>query len=46
LPFGKLERAHALGFLDGTDQFCLAMARWQLGNRDEALRWYDKGVAF
>jgi WD40 repeat protein len=41
-----LERAQELGFLDGAGQFCLAMARWQLGNRDEALRWYHKGVAW
>jgi WD40 repeat protein/serine/threonine protein kinase len=41
-----LERAQELGFLDGTGQFCLAMARWQLGNRDEALRWYHKGAAW
>jgi hypothetical protein len=22
------------------------MARWRLGNRDEALRWYHKGAAW
>jgi WD40 repeat protein len=41
-----LERAQELGFLDGVGQFCLAMARWRLGNRNEALRWYHKGVAW
>jgi WD40 repeat protein/serine/threonine protein kinase len=41
-----LEGAQELGYLDGTGQFCLAMARWQLGNRDEALHWYHKGVAW
>jgi tetratricopeptide (TPR) repeat protein len=41
-----LERAQDLGYLDGAGQFCLAMARWQLGDRDEALRWYHEGVAW
>jgi tetratricopeptide (TPR) repeat protein len=41
-----LERAQELGFLDGAGQFCLAMARWRLGNRDEAWRWYHKGVGW
>src|SRR5260370_18294218 len=27
-----------------TDFFFLAMAKWQLGDKDEAREWYDKGV--
>jgi eukaryotic-like serine/threonine-protein kinase len=27
-----------------SNPFFLAMAHWQLGNKDEARRWYDKGV--
>jgi WD40 repeat protein len=41
-----LERAQELGFLDGAGQFCLTMAHWRLGNRDEAWRWYHKGVGW
>ena len=41
-----LERAQELGFLDGAGHFCLAMAYWRIGNRDEALRWYRTGVAW
>jgi hypothetical protein len=41
-----LERAQELGFLDGAGQFCQAVARWRLGDRDGALRWYHKGVAW
>jgi eukaryotic-like serine/threonine-protein kinase len=29
---------------DSLDWFFLAMAHWQLGNKDEARRWYDKAV--
>jgi tetratricopeptide (TPR) repeat protein len=28
------------------DWFFLAMARWQLGQKDEARKWYDKAVAW
>jgi hypothetical protein len=28
------------------DWFFLAIARWQLGYKDEARRWYDKTVAW
>jgi hypothetical protein len=31
---------------DGEDWFFLAMAHWQLGNEDEALRWYERGVGW
>jgi WD40 repeat protein/serine/threonine protein kinase len=41
-----LERAQQLGFLDGAGQFCLAIARWRLGDRDGAMRSYRKGVAW
>jgi WD40 repeat protein len=41
-----LERARELGLLDGAGQFCLAMTRWRLGDRDEAWRWYHKGAAW
>jgi tetratricopeptide (TPR) repeat protein len=29
---------------DAWDWFFLAMAHWQLGNKDEARKWYDQGV--
>jgi tetratricopeptide (TPR) repeat protein len=29
---------------DGTDWFFLAMAHWQLGDRDQGRKWYDKAV--
>ncbi len=29
-----------------TDRFVLAMAHWQLGQKDEARTWYDKAVAW
>ena len=29
---------------DATDWFFLAMAHWQLGDKDEARKWYDKAV--
>ena len=28
------------------DPFFLAMADWQLGNRDEARQWYDRAVTW
>jgi Flp pilus assembly protein TadD len=29
---------------DSFDWFFLAMAQWQLGNKDKAREWYDKAV--
>jgi tetratricopeptide (TPR) repeat protein len=29
---------------DSSDWFFLAMAQWQLGNKDDARKWYDKAV--
>jgi tetratricopeptide (TPR) repeat protein len=29
---------------DGTDWFFLAMAHWQLGNKDQGRTWYDRAV--
>ena len=29
---------------DSFDWFFLAMAHWQLGNKDEARKWYDQAV--
>ena len=29
---------------DAWDWLFLAMAHWQLGNKDEARKWYDQGV--
>jgi tetratricopeptide (TPR) repeat protein len=29
---------------DAESQFSLAMAHWQLGNKDEARKWYDRGA--
>jgi tetratricopeptide (TPR) repeat protein len=29
---------------DSTDWFFLAMAEWQLGNKDAARKWYDKAI--
>jgi tetratricopeptide (TPR) repeat protein len=31
---------------DGVDGFFLAMAHWQLGEREEARRWHDRSVAW
>src|SRR5262249_28855967 len=31
---------------DGSDWFFVAMAHWQLGNKPEARRWYDRAVAW
>jgi len=31
---------------DSFDSFFLAMAYWQLGNKDEAGTWYDRGVTW
>ena len=31
---------------DSADWFFLAMAHWQLGNRDEARRWYQRAAAW
>jgi tetratricopeptide (TPR) repeat protein len=31
---------------DAFDWFILALAHWQLGNKQEARRWYDRGVAW
>jgi tetratricopeptide (TPR) repeat protein len=31
---------------DATDFFFLAMARWQLGDKEQAREWYDKAVAW
>jgi WD40 repeat protein len=31
---------------DSADWFFLAMAHWQLGDKDQARRWYDKAVAW
>jgi tetratricopeptide (TPR) repeat protein len=31
---------------DGFDWFFLAMGRWQLGDKDEARKWYDRAVAW
>jgi serine/threonine protein kinase/Flp pilus assembly protein TadD len=31
---------------DSFDWFFLAMAHWQLGDKDEARKWYDKAVAW
>ena len=31
---------------DSFDWFFLAMANWQLGNKDEARKWYDKGAGW
>jgi tetratricopeptide (TPR) repeat protein/WD40 repeat protein len=40
-----LTKAMALrGGGDAADWLPLAMAHWQLGNRDEARRWYDRAV--
>jgi tetratricopeptide (TPR) repeat protein len=29
---------------DGNDRFFLAMARWRLGDRDQAMKWYSEAV--
>ena len=29
---------------DAFDWFFLAMSHWQLGNKDDARRWYDRGA--
>jgi serine/threonine protein kinase/WD40 repeat protein/Flp pilus assembly protein TadD len=39
-----LEQAIALHGRTSHDEFFLAMARWQLGERDEALRLYDRAI--
>ena len=31
---------------DSAQWFCLAMAHWQLDNKDEARKWYDRAVAW
>ena len=31
---------------DATDWLFLAMAHWQLGDRDEARRWYNKAIGW
>src|SRR5205814_1851619 len=31
---------------DSTDWFFLAMARWQLGEKEQAVKWFDKAVAW
>jgi hypothetical protein len=31
---------------DSTDFFFLAMAHWQLGEKDKARAWYDQAVAW
>ena len=31
---------------DATDWLCLAMAHWQLGDRDEARRWYNEAIGW
>jgi tetratricopeptide (TPR) repeat protein len=42
---GGLEKSMELGQGgDSFDWFFLAMAHWQLGNKDEARRWYEKAV--
>jgi serine/threonine protein kinase/Tfp pilus assembly protein PilF len=41
-----LDRSIALGYLHGSNHFFLAMTHWQLGDRDVARQWYDKGVAW
>src|SRR5262249_41971860 len=41
-----LERPQQLGLMDGPARFCLAVAHWQLGNVDEASRWYREGLAW
>jgi hypothetical protein len=34
----------ANGAIEGVDTFFLAMAHWQLGEKDKARRWYDRAV--
>jgi tetratricopeptide (TPR) repeat protein len=43
-----LERADQLsgGKRFSYNAYFIAMAHWQLGNRDEARRWYDRAVAW
>src|SRR5882757_1697929 len=31
---------------DSTDWFFLAMAHWQLGDKEEARKWYDRAAAW
>lgn len=31
---------------DSDDWFCLGMAHWQLGQKEEARKWYDRAVAW
>jgi non-specific serine/threonine protein kinase/serine/threonine-protein kinase len=40
-----LEKAEALG-QNAQNGFCLAMAHWQLGDKEKAREWYDKAVAW
>ena len=41
-----LEKVEASSTMDGDsfDWFFLAMAHWQLGEKDEARKWYDQAV--
>ena len=32
--------------VDASNWFFLAMARWQLGEKDQARKWFDKAVAW
>jgi len=41
-----LEKSAQLPGGDASDLFYLAMAHWQLGDKDEARRYYDKAVAW
>jgi eukaryotic-like serine/threonine-protein kinase len=43
-----LEKSMALlaGRSESANTFYLAMAHWQLGNKEEANRWYDRAVAW
>ncbi len=34
------------GQLESWNTFFLAMAHWQLGNKEEARKWYDQGAAW
>jgi serine/threonine protein kinase/Flp pilus assembly protein TadD len=40
-----LNKAVALGNVNDDNFFWLAMTHWQLGNKDLARNWYDKGVS-
>jgi superkiller protein 3 len=39
-----LDKSLELGFLRGSNRFFLAMAHWQLGEKDKAREWYDRAV--